>query len=257
MLMVKRGGLQVGLQIRMIGTGNAFAKTYFNNNALVAVNGRRLLIDCGITAPYALHRLSVPIEDLEGILITHIHGDHIGGLEEIAFRMKFIHRRKLKLFVPAPLVTDLWEGSLRGALEDHSTGCDALSCYFDVVAVEPGKPLELFEGLTVELIATKHIPGKFSSAVLLNETVFYSSDMTFAPDLVIELADSGRCKHIMHDCQLRGPGVVHASLDELLTLPERIQEITWLMHYEDFRDDYIGKTGRMRFIEQHVVYDFS
>jgi len=254
---VMQGGRQVEIQIQMIGTGNAFAKKYFNNNAIVSANGSRLLIDCGVTAPYALHQLSVSPADLEGILITHIHGDHIGGLEEIAFRMKYVHQRKLKLFVPAALQKPLWEESLKGAMEDHSANCDSLSSYFDVVPLEAGQPVAVFDGLTVELVATKHVPNKPSFAVLLNESVFYSSDMTFDPDLLIGLIDAGRCGHILHDCQLRGYGAVHTTLSELLTLPDRVQDNLWLMHYEDGRDEFIGKTGRMRFIEQHQVYRFG
>lgn len=247
----------MSLNIQMIGTGNAFAKTYFNNNAIVSANGFRLLVDCGITAPYALHRLGVPLTDLNAVLITHVHGDHVGGLEEIAFRMMYVHRRKLTLYLPSAIVRPLWENALKGALEDRSSNCDSLDCYFDVRPLDPGVPVAVHEGLTVELIPTKHIPNKPSFSVLLNDIVFYTSDMTFDPDLLARLVETGRCKHILHDCQLVGPGTVHATLDELLTLPESLQERIWLMHYNDNRDDFLGKTGKMRFIEQQVPYDFE
>jgi hypothetical protein len=40
-------------------------------------------------------------------------------------------------------------------------------------------------------------------------------------------------------------------------LPERIQERISLMHYSDDMEQWIGKTGAMRFIEQHKVYTFE
>lgn len=43
------------LRIQMIGTGSAFAKKYFNNNALIYTKIGKLLVDCGITAPQALY----------------------------------------------------------------------------------------------------------------------------------------------------------------------------------------------------------
>jgi ribonuclease BN (tRNA processing enzyme) len=247
----------VSIQIQMIGTGSAFAKRYFNNNAILSVNGFRLLIDCGVTAPYALHQLGVALPELDGILITHIHGDHIGGLEEVAFRMKFVHQDKLALFVPSAIEKPLWDSSLRGALEEKTSHCIDLESYFHVKSLKAEQPVFLHEGLTLELIPTKHIPNKPSYAVLLNDSVFYSSDMTFDPALLTALVTSGRCKHILHDCQLTGPGQVHTTLQELMTLPESIQERIWLMHYSDDRDQFIGKTGAMRFIEQAQTYTFE
>ena len=255
--LVKQGGRQVSIHIQMIGTGNAFAKRFFNNNAIVVVDGHRLLVDCGVTAPYALYRAGIGIEEIDGVLITHIHGDHIGGIEELAFALMYVHKKRIPLYVPASLRVPLWETSLKGALEDHSAGCDSLECYFDVVEVEERVPFAIHEGFQVELIPNLHIPNKPSYSLLLNESVFYSSDMTFDPGLLTELTNAGRCRHILHECQLTGPGLVHTTLDELLTLPESLQERIWLMHYGDNRDDFVGKTGRMRFIEQQTNYEFT
>ncbi|UUZ95900.1 MBL fold metallo-hydrolase [Paenibacillus sp. P25] len=69
----------MSLHIQMIGTGSAFAKRYYNNNALVRTEGFTLLIDCGVTAPRALYELNVPLTDIDAVLITHIHADHVGG----------------------------------------------------------------------------------------------------------------------------------------------------------------------------------
>src|SRR5690606_10251092 len=127
----------------------------------------------------------------------------------------------------------LWELSLKGALEDASTGCDSLDSYFNVIELDERMPFAISDELKVELIPTVHIPNKPSFALLLNEHVFYSSDMTFDAPLLQELVDSRRCEHILHECQLTGVGEVHTTLDELLTLPESIQERIWLMHYGD------------------------
>lgn len=242
------------MDILMIGTGSAFAKKYFNNNALLFKNGFTLLIDCGITAPLSLHRVGMPLDAIDAIIITHIHADHIGGLEEFAYRMKFQYRGRTVLYVPEELAEPLWEHSLRGGLEQGQWR--TLGDYFDVRRVREGVPTELHDGLTVELLRTEHIPGKLSYSLLFNDSFFYTSDMKFNPGLVTDLVRNRGCV-VFHDCQFTSPGEVHASLDELLTLPEDVQEKIWLMHYADNRELYEGRTGRMRFVDQHVRYTIA
>jgi ribonuclease BN (tRNA processing enzyme) len=245
----------VSLQIQMIGTGSAFSKSYYNNNALVRSNGFTLLIDCGFTAPRALFELNIPFPQIDAVFVSHIHADHIGGLEEMAFQLKYRYQHKLKLLVPETLIAPLWEHSLRGGLENIAEGITCLEDYFDVVPLSEGKH-ELHPGLHMEMTQTEHIPHKSSYSVILNDTVFYSADAKFDYELLLQLSDQRGVLHILHDCVLGGSGAVHATLDELLTLPEHVQRKVLLMHYSDNMPEYIGRTGSMSFIEQFKPYSF-
>lgn len=243
----------MSLQIQMIGTGSAFAKTFYNNNALIYADGFTLLIDCGITAPRALYELGIPLNQIDAVLISHIHADHVGGLEELAFQYMYVFKRKIKLLVPDSLETVLWEHTLRGGLENKAEGLVSLNDYFDVVPLAERTATSIHPELTVELLPTDHIPGKASYSLLLNGKVFYSADMKFNAPLLIGLHERG-CELILHDCQLFRPGTAHACLDELITLPEEVQENVLLMHYGDNMSEFIGKTGRMAFMEQFKTY---
>ncbi|KIL36207.1 beta-lactamase [Cohnella kolymensis] len=245
----------MGVHIQMLGTGSAFAKAFNNNNALVTVEGQTLLIDCGITAPKALHEIGKNFGDLAAVLITHIHGDHVGGLEELAFQMKFIYQRKPVLFVADTLVEPLWENTLKGGLQQNESR--SLNDYFEVRPLRVGIPAEVLPGLQIELIRTPHIPGKSSYSLLMNGFFFYSADMAFDDSLLESLVNERGVRTIFHDCQLQPPGAVHACLPELLTLPDFIQERVYLMHYGDDQPRFEGHTGLMRFVEQHKIYDFS
>ena len=79
----------MSLQIQMLGTGSAFAKTYYNTSALIRSNEMNILIDCGATTPKSLMRSDLQPDQIDGILISHIHADHVGGLEEMAFRLLY------------------------------------------------------------------------------------------------------------------------------------------------------------------------
>lgn len=242
------------LQLQMLGTGGAFAKTYFNNNALIFDESFTLLLDCGVTAPMALHHLDRTFESIDAILITHIHADHVGGLEELAFKMKMLYNRKLPLYIADTLVSPLWENTLRGGLfqEGYIT---CLEDIFDVRPVKPGTPVDISPGIRAELIQTQHIPGKHSYSIYFNERIFYSADMIFTPDLLTQLVDERGCEVILHECQLEGRGEVHTTLQELLSLPEHIQQRIHLMHYGDDMQNYQGHTNTMKFLEQHRLYE--
>ncbi|WP_342771469.1 MBL fold metallo-hydrolase [Paenibacillus sambharensis] len=241
------------MKIQMLGTGSAFAKNYFNNNALLTAESFTLMLDCGITAPAALHKLGVPLAALDGILISHLHGDHVGGLEEIAFRMKFELQRKPVLYIPEPLAETLWNHTLKGTMQTEEA--QSLDAYFDVHRLEEGSVHSIHPGIQVELIRTEHIKGRNSYSFVFNDKLFYSADMRFTPQLVTDMVRNRGCV-VFHDCQLHPPGAVHATLDELLTLPEDVQRSVYLMHYGDDRDDFAGRTGAMTFVEQHKEYEF-
>ncbi|MDR6880238.1 MBL fold metallo-hydrolase [Bacillus sp. 3255] len=247
----------MSLQIQMLGTGSAFAKTFYNTSALVRSNGLNVLIDCGVTTPKSLHDLQIKPDDIDGIVISHIHADHVGGLEEIAFRLLYeSNRKKTKLFLPKAIADILWENTLKGGMYNPADGFNSLEDYFHVLIIEENKPYEIGPGLTIEYIPTLHIPEKPNYSLFINGRIFYSADTRFNRDLLLqEVVDNRNCHTILHDCQLSGKGFIHATLEELLTLPEHVQERIYLMHYSDNMNEFIGKTGRMTFIRQHEVLE--
>ncbi|GGN96167.1 MBL fold metallo-hydrolase [Saccharibacillus kuerlensis] len=240
------------MNLQMIGTGSAFAKKYFNNNALIEQDGFKLLIDCGITAPMALYQLDIGMEELDAVLVTHMHGDHVGGLEEYGFQMKFKHGRRPVLYLADTLAAPLWNNTLSGGMTQE--GIEKLEDAFDVRTLHTGDVQEIAPNLCVELVHTQHIEGKNSYSLILNRDVFYSADMTFDRELLMTLVRDRGVRRIFHEVQLEGPGAVHTTLDELLSLPEDIQEMTQLMHYADNRDEFEGRIGKMKFLEQGLVY---
>lgn len=242
----------MALTLQMLGTGGAFAKRYFNNNALLSRDHFTLLIDCGITAPLAMHQLGLSPEKIDAVLITHTHGDHVGGLEEFAFRMKYGAGRKPVLYVAEDLAGPLWNHTLKGGLGQD--GISSLDDAFDVRLLKTGIPRQIAEGLQIELIQTPHIPGKTSFSLYINNEIFYSADMVFQPELLEQLVNQRGCRKILHEVQLTGPGQVHTTLSELLTLPPKLRAMISLMHYGDEMESFIGQSAEMDFLLQHKLY---
>jgi phosphoribosyl 1,2-cyclic phosphodiesterase len=65
------------MKISVLGSGST------GNSVLLVANGTRVLVDAGLSARETVRRMSMLGENansLDGILITHEHGDHAGGL---------------------------------------------------------------------------------------------------------------------------------------------------------------------------------
>lgn len=65
------------MKVSVLGSGST------GNAVLLVANGTRVLVDAGLSAREIARRMSLLGEDpntLDGILITHEHGDHAGGL---------------------------------------------------------------------------------------------------------------------------------------------------------------------------------
>jgi ribonuclease BN (tRNA processing enzyme) len=62
----------------------------------------RWLIDCGATALTALKRAGVSTAALDGVLVSHLHGDHFGGLPFVLLDAAVIARRERPLTLAGP-----------------------------------------------------------------------------------------------------------------------------------------------------------
>jgi ribonuclease Z len=70
----------------------------------VAIQNRHFLIDCGEGTQMQLTRFNIPIQKINYILISHLHGDHYLGLMGLLFSMHLQKRQaELHLFGPPGL----------------------------------------------------------------------------------------------------------------------------------------------------------
>lgn len=67
--------------VRFLGSGDAFGSGgRFQTCILVETASTRFLIDCGASSLIGMKRFGVDPGSVDAILISHLHGDHFGGL---------------------------------------------------------------------------------------------------------------------------------------------------------------------------------
>lgn len=248
--------------LQFVGVGSALSMANYNNNAVIEINGKKYLIDCGISIPYALRDAKINLNEIDGLIITHIHGDHTGGVEWLGYQSKYILDKKLDLYLPIDLIEALWDKTLAGGMEDNTDSKHTLEDYFNVHVFED---LEVFKvnGLEVTPIKTVHVANKDKSkqkpsySYVFDNRIFYSGDMLFDEELLKSLNDE--LEVIFHDCQLFYiEGGVHASLDELETLPDNIKQKIKVMHYGDTIDQFTTRilNNGMSIVKQFDKFEF-
>ncbi|MEO8009587.1 MAG: MBL fold metallo-hydrolase, partial [Betaproteobacteria bacterium] len=108
------------MQLLFLGSGSAHtvgADNFQSNMMLIADSGRRLLIDCGSDVRWSLAKQGLSHLDITDIYISHLHADHIGGLEYVGFQTKFDPRcQRPRLYIEASLAGALWNHALRGGM---------------------------------------------------------------------------------------------------------------------------------------------
>jgi ribonuclease BN (tRNA processing enzyme) len=219
------------MRVFPIGVGTAFGRRLFNTNLIVEFDSHNfLLVDCGITASRSLETIGKSVLAVENLFVSHLHADHIGGIEELALKAKLILNRKINLYIHEQLVEPFWE-SIKGGIQFTQLGRLALSDYFNVM---PYRDRFSLEGLEFTSRPTHHVEGmlsfdlSFGSCLLTGDTVFsieYVLDRAQGFDIVV------------HDCSFNDFQKVHAYYQDLLDHRDLFKKLL-VIHYEDHIDKF-------------------
>ncbi len=92
-----------GVDVQFLGTGDAFGSGgRLHSAALVRSAGGSLLVDCGPSALAALRRTASDPNDIDAIALTHLHGDHFGGVPFLLMDAHFASNRSRPLHIAGP-----------------------------------------------------------------------------------------------------------------------------------------------------------
>lgn len=264
------------LSLFPVGCGSAFSKKLYQNNFLIVKGDEHLMIDCGTRTPEALSGLGRSVTDIRNWLITHSHADHVGGLEEVMLMGRYVARSKPTIAITAEYEKVLWNFTLKGGCEyneEHDGVGLGFGDFWNVVRPQwlDGYPRETrhvrIGSIDVKTVRTRHFPEQASSwaesaysvGLVIDDRILFTGDTRFDPELLESYDARFNFEYIFHDVQFFTGGI-HASLDEISTLPASLKSRMILMHYPDgyrSHERRVKDEGFVGFVRQGAFYDFD
>lgn len=234
----------MSFDVIVLGVGDAFSDRYGPTSLVLRSDGQMLAVDCPDMYRAVLRRavrnatdasLALDVSQIDRVLITHLHGDHVGGLEGLAFFKRFVENKRVELYCPPEVREAIWTRRLSVAMDTLYEGDGryrkmTFEDYFDCTVL-PWDEERTVGPFSITLRrATHHIPTAALRARASGRTLGYSCDTAFDPELIawLESADL-----VIHETNF---GAAHTPYEKLATLPAELRARMRLVHYSDLFD---------------------
>jgi ribonuclease BN (tRNA processing enzyme) len=173
------------VKVRFLGSGDAFGSGgRFQTCIHLQSGASQLLLDCGASSLIAMRRFGVDPQAIDTVLLTHLHGDHFGGVPFLILDGQFRRRTRPLTVVGPPGV----EARVRQAMEVFFPGSTAIERKFDTRFVEMTDRAAVDVGLVrVTGFGVVHASGAPPFALRVaaeGRVVAYSGDTEWTESLV-------------------------------------------------------------------------
>ncbi|MDA3793117.1 MAG: MBL fold metallo-hydrolase [Elusimicrobia bacterium] len=197
------------MKIKFLGTGSAIATSKRDNTSILfEYNAKKVLVDCPGSIVSKLRYLKVDFRELDALIITHFHPDHVYGLPSLIHSLKPFGRYP-DIFVPEKLY-----GKTLKLLEIFN-----LSKTAEVIPVTIKDPpvtvKDKIEKFNTTFFKPRHTPASLGIKIFSREkakerSLIYTSD-TGPMDKSATLFKDINC--LIHDCY--APASFKSEISEL------------------------------------------
>jgi len=252
------------MKLTFLGVSSALSVGYskFHSNMLVETDsGKRILIDCGGDVRHAMFELGYTAKQIDAVFISHLHADHVGGLEWLGFSKFFMENMRIPLYIAPELKERLCKNVLSGGMSTLEYTQATLETFFNPVKIEN----ELSFKLDDHLFQLIKVPHSYSNNNLLpsygllihgtRQKIFITTDTRFAPDLFNKVYHESDI--IFHDCETSEYfSNQHSHYNQLVTLSPEIKQKIWLYDYNDCKLPDAEADGFLGFVTRGQQFEF-
>ncbi len=174
------------MQVQFLGSGDAFGSGGRLQTCIyVRDEDFGFLMDCGTSSLIGMRQLGVDPNGIDAILLTHLHGDHFGGLPFFLLDAQLISKRQRPLLIAGPRGL---EQRILHAQEVLFPGSSRVELPFEVRFVElrEGEPTAVGPA-QVSSFPVVHFSGGPSLALRVTcreKTISYSGDTEWTETLI-------------------------------------------------------------------------
>ncbi len=193
------------MRVRFLGSGDAFGSGGRLQTCILAESdAHSCLIDCGASSLIALKGAGVNPNDIDTVLVSHLHGDHFGGLPFLILDAQFSSRSNHLLVAGPPGL----QARVVEAMEVFFPGSSGVRRKFEVRYQElsEGVPasVDLFRVTPYEVLHTCGAPAYALRVEVDGRIVCYSGDTAWTDRLVAAAsgADLFICESYFYDKQV-------------------------------------------------------
>jgi ribonuclease BN (tRNA processing enzyme) len=173
------------LTVQFVGSGDAFGSGgRFQACISVRPPSAHVLLDCGASSLVALKRLGLDPATIDAVIVSHLHGDHFGGIPFLVLDQQFA-RRERPLLVAGPPGT---RARVLQAMEVFFPGSSQVKRRFELCLLEvPERVATTIGPLEVAAYPVVHASGAPAYGLRLacdGKVVAYSGDTEWTEALV-------------------------------------------------------------------------
>lgn len=109
------------LEVIVVGVGDTFSEKHHSTALVLVCDGFYLAVDCPDTYRSVLRSAADrsgrtrSLFDIDHVLITHVHGDHMNGLDGVAFYKRFAEAKRVRLVTSPEVRSVIWDERRRRA----------------------------------------------------------------------------------------------------------------------------------------------